>query len=87
MSMDRDIAKVLYTEQQLKQRVAELGAEISRDYADKDNIIVVGILRGSYIFMADLTRCITLPCQVDFMALSSYGKGTSSSGQIQIKEK
>ena len=86
MSMDRDIAKVLYTEQQLKQRVAELGAEISRDYADKDNVIVVGILRGSYIFMADLTRYITLPCQVDFMALSSYGKGTSSSGQIQIKK-
>lgn len=86
MSMEHDIAKVLYSEEQLKARVAELGAQISRDYADKDNVIVVGILRGCYIFMADLTRYITIPCQVDFMALSSYGKGTSSSGQIQIKK-
>lgn len=86
MSMEHDIAKVLYTEEQLKERVAELGAEISRDYADKENVIVVAILRGSYIFMADLTRYITIPCRIDFMALSSYGKGTSSSGQIQIKK-
>ena len=86
MSMHNDIAKVLYTEETLKARVAELGAEITRDYADKDNVIVVGILRGSYIFMSDLTRRIDIPCQIDFMALSSYGKGTSSSGQIQIKK-
>lgn len=86
MSMEHDIAKVLYSEETLKNRVAELGAQISRDYADKENVIIVGILRGSYIFMADLTRSITIPCQVDFMALSSYGKGTSSSGQIQIKK-
>ena len=86
MSMEHDIAKVLYSEEELKKRVAELGAQISQDYADKDNVIIVGILRGSYIFMADLTRHITVPCQIDFMALSSYGKGTSSSGQIQIKK-
>lgn len=86
MSMDRDIAEILYSEAELKRRVAALGAQISEDYADKDDVVLVGILRGSYIFMADLSRSITIPCRTDFMAVSSYGKGTSSSGQIEIKK-
>ena len=77
MGMDRDIAEVLYSEEELKRRVAALGAQISRDYADKEDVVLVGILRGSYIFLADLSRYITIPCRIDFMAASSYGKGTS----------
>lgn len=86
MGMDQDILEVLYTEQELKRKVAALGAQISADYADKENVVLVGILRGSYIFMADLSRSITIPCRIDFMSVSSYGKGTSSSGQIEIKK-
>ncbi len=86
MGMDQDILEILYSEEELKRRVAVLGEQISRDYADKDNVVLVGILRGSYIFMADLSRSITIPCRIDFMAASSYGKGTSSSGQIEIKK-
>lgn len=78
-----DIERVLFTEQELKQRVQQLGERITADYAGKEPILV-SVLRGSYIFMADLTRCIDLPCTVDFMAVSSYGKGTTSSGQVQI---
>ena len=60
-----------------------LAAEINRDYAGKEPMLI-SVLRGSFIFMADLMREITLPCTVDFMAVSSYGKGTVSSGQVQI---
>ena len=81
--MDKDIERVLYTEAELKARVAELGAQISRDYEGRAPLMI-SILRGSYIFMADLTRAITLPVAVDFMAVSSYGAGTSSSGQVKI---
>ncbi|MCC8182127.1 MAG: hypoxanthine phosphoribosyltransferase [Clostridiales bacterium] len=86
MGMDQDIAEVLYSEKQLQRRVAELGAQISRDYEDKEDVVLVGILRGCYVFMADLSRYITIPCRMDFMSVSSYGKGTSSSGQIEIKK-
>lgn len=86
MSMSDVIKEVLYTEEQLKTRVQELGAEITRDYADKDKILLVSVLRGSYIFMADLSRAIDLPCLVDFMSVSSYGSGTASSGQVEIKK-
>ncbi len=84
--MDRDIERVLISEEELQRRVAELGAEITRDYADKENVVLVGILRGCYVFLADLTRHIDLHCRIDFIAASSYGKGTSSSGQIEIKK-
>ena len=66
-----------------KKRVAELGAQISADYAGKEPMLV-SVLRGSYIFMADLTRALSIPCTVDFMAVSSYGSGTTSSGQVNI---
>jgi hypoxanthine phosphoribosyltransferase len=75
--------RILFSEQQLKERVAQLGAQITADYAGKEPLLV-SVLRGSFIFMADLTRCIQLPCTVDFMAVSSYGAGTTSSGQVQI---
>lgn len=81
--MDQDIERVLFSEAELKTRVAELGAQISADYQGK-NPIIISVLRGSYIFMADLTRKISLPCTIDFMAVSSYGKGTTSSGQVKI---
>lgn len=86
MSMHDDVQEILFTEQQLKQRVAELGAAISRDYAGKDPVLLVSVLRGSYIFMADLSRAIDIPVQIDFMSVSSYGKGTSTSGQVEIKK-
>ena len=86
MSMANDIERVLYTEEELKQRVAQLGAQITKDYAGKENILLVSVLRGSYIFMADLSRAIDLPCIIDFMSVSSYGSGTESSGQVEIKK-
>ena len=80
---EKEIERVLFSEEQLKQRVRELGEQITADYQGKEPVLI-SILRGAYIFMADLTRCIDRPCTVDFMAVSSYGKGVSSSGQVQI---
>ena len=81
--MEQDIQEILFTEEQLTQRVSEIAAEITRDYAGK-KLILISVLRGSFIFMADLVRKIELPCLIDFMSVSSYGNGTSSSGQVQI---
>ena len=81
--MERDVQEILFSEEQLAQRVSELAEQINRDYADKE-ILLVSVLRGSFVFMADLARKITRPCRIDFMSVSSYGKGTSSSGQVQI---
>ena len=81
--MRNDIQEVLFSEQQLADKVAELGARISADYEGK-NPLVVSVLKGSYVFMADLTRKITIPCNVDFMAVSSYGAGTKTTGELQI---
>lgn len=83
--MHQDVERILFTEEELAARVRELGARITRDYAGKD-LVVASVLRGSYIFMADLTRAIELPVTVDFMAVSSYGAGTVSSGQVEIKK-
>ena len=81
--LEQDIQEVLFTEAQLKARVQELARQIERDYAGKE-IMLISVLRGSFIFMADLCRAIDLPCTLDFMSVSSYGKGTTSSGQVQI---
>ena len=81
--MERDIQEILFSEEQLAKRVSELAEQINRDYAGKE-ILLISVLRGSFVFMADLARKITLPCRVDFMAVSSYGKGSTSSGQVQI---
>ena len=81
--MKNDIKEVLFTEEQLRQKVDELGAQITADYQGK-NPLIVSVLKGSYVFMADLTRRINVPCQVDFMVVSSYGAGTKTSGEVQI---
>lgn len=81
--LEQDIERVLFSEEQLKERVAQIGAQIDHDYEGRSPLLI-SILRGSFIFMADLARAITLPCTVDFMALSSYGAGTESSGQVKI---
>ena len=83
--MNNDVEKILFTEEQLRRRVEELGEQLTADYAGKSPVLV-SVLRGSYIFMADLTRQVKLPITVDFMVLSSYGSGTSSSGQVEIKK-
>ena len=83
MDMHKDVKEILFSEEQLKERVAQIAAQIDRDYAGKE-LMLVSVLRGSFIFMADLVRAITVPCKVDFMAVSSYGSGTVSSGQVQI---
>ena len=81
--MEHDIQEVLFSEEQLARRIEEIAEQINRDYADKE-ILLVSVLRGSFIFMADLARKITRPCRIDFMSVSSYGKSTTSSGQVQI---
>ena len=83
MDLHPDIERVLLSEDDIKGIVSRLGAEISRDYADK-NPLVVTVLRGAFIFTADLMRAITVPCAVDFMAVSSYGSGVKSSGVVRI---
>ena len=78
-----DIQEVLLDEDQLSARVKELGKEISKDYADGD-LMLLGILKGSVIFLADLVRAISIPVDMDFRAVSSYGAGTETSGQVRV---
>lgn len=78
-----DVSRVLFTEEQIAQRVAEMGAQITADYAG-ETLLVVSVLRGAAIFMADLVRAIDLPVEMDFMAVSSYGNGVESSGTVRI---
>ena len=75
--MNKDIDYILFSEDKIEEIVARLGAEISEDYKDK-NLLLVGILKGSVVFMADLMRKISVPCSIEFMALSSYGSDTRS---------
>ena len=83
-SMDNDIDHILVSEDALKAKVNELGAQISRDYEGKD-LLLVSILKGSVVFMADLMRAITEPCSIDFMVVSSYGgANTTSTGLVKI---
>lgn len=83
MSQRDDILKVLLSEEQLKEKCAEMGAQITRDYAGK-NLLLVTVLKGAVVYMADLMRCIDLPCAIDFMVVSSYGSGTKTSGVVKI---
>ena len=83
--MTDDLKSVLYTEEQIAKRVAEMGAELTRDYAGK-NPIVVGILKGASIFTTDIVRKIETPMQLDFMVVSSYGAGTKTSGTVRIRK-
>lgn len=83
-----DISEVLYTEDQVRQRVAEIGAALTEEYADVaergEGIVLLSVLRGAAIFMADLAREIKVPLEMDFMAVSSYGNGVKSSGEVKI---
>ena len=84
MSMNDDIKNILVSEEALKAKVAELGAQISRDYEGR-NLVLVSILKGSVVFMADLMRAVTIPCNIDFMVVSSYGgSNTTTSGLVKI---
>jgi hypoxanthine phosphoribosyltransferase len=80
---DTDIGEILVQADDLQHRVRELGAEISRDYADRD-LLLIGVLKGAVFFLADLMREIEVPCEVDFMAVASYGSATESSGVVRI---
>ncbi|MBQ7623708.1 MAG: hypoxanthine phosphoribosyltransferase [Clostridia bacterium] len=81
--MMKDISSVLVPREEIEKEVKRIGAAISRDYAGKTPILI-SVLKGAFIFMADLVRNITVPCTLDFMSVSSYGKGTKTSGQVQI---
>jgi hypoxanthine phosphoribosyltransferase len=80
---DPAIGETLVSEEDLQRRVAELGAELTRDYADRD-LVMIGVLKGAVLFIADLMRALSVPCEVDFMAVSSYGSSTDSSGVVRI---
>ena len=87
--MHEDIQEVLFSEEEIAARVAEIGAQITKDYAgvveqDGQGIILISVLRGAAIFMADLAREIKLPLEMDYMAISSYGNGAKSSGVVRI---
>ena len=79
----KDIAKILLSEEEIKETVARLGREITADYKEK-NLLVVSVLKGSVMIMADLLRQIKLPLKIDFMSVSSYGSGTATSGSVKI---
>ncbi|HEY4976175.1 MAG TPA: hypoxanthine phosphoribosyltransferase [Gaiellaceae bacterium] len=81
--LDRGVGEVLVSEEELRKRVAELGREIASDYKGRD-LLLIGVLKGAVFFMADLMRELPLPCEVDFMAISSYGSATDFSGVVRI---
>ena len=83
MSLHDDVEEILLDSQAITNRVAELGAQISSDFADRDPVLV-SVLKGSIIFLADLMRAMELPTSIDLMEVSSYGAGTESSGQVRI---
>jgi hypoxanthine phosphoribosyltransferase len=81
--LEYGVGEILVDEETLRARVAELGAEVSVDYRGRD-LLLIGVLKGAVFFMADLMRHLTIPCEVDFMAISSYGDSTDSSGIVRI---
>ncbi|MBQ4381734.1 MAG: hypoxanthine phosphoribosyltransferase [Oscillospiraceae bacterium] len=83
--IEKDIERVFFSEEELQKRICQLGEQITADYEDK-NPLIVGVLKGSFVFMADLTRRINTYCEVDFMAVSSYGNGTSTTGAVSIRK-
>ncbi|MDX6471241.1 MAG: hypoxanthine phosphoribosyltransferase, partial [Gaiellaceae bacterium] len=81
--LEQAVTEVLIDRDVLQRRIEELGEEISTDYAGRD-LLLVGVLKGAVFFMADLMRNLTIPCEIDFMAISSYGDSTDSSGVVRI---
>ena len=84
--MREDIDRVLFTQEEIEKRIAELGAQITEDYKDVDDLVVISVLRGAAIYMGDLVRHIDRPLEMDYMAISSYGNGTKSSGVVRIQK-
>jgi hypoxanthine phosphoribosyltransferase len=81
--VERAVEEILIDERTLQGRISELGDEVSADYAGRD-LLLIGVLKGAVFFMADLMRRLTVPCEIDFMAISSYGASTDSSGVVRI---
>ena len=81
--LEQGVGEVLIDEETLRNRIAELGEEVSADYVGRD-LLLIGVLKGAVFFMADLMRQLAVPCEVDFMAISSYGASTDSSGVVRI---
>ena len=81
--MIRDLDHVIFTEEEISARVKELGAELTKEYEGKFPLFV-GVLKGSFVFMADIVRAVNINCEVDFMGTSSYSNGTSSTGAVKI---
>lgn len=80
----KELEKVLFTEQQIAEKIEEIAKSIDNDYKDKNNLLLVGILKGSYMFLSDLSRALTTPHQIDFMSVSSYAD-TKSTGNVKIE--
>jgi hypoxanthine phosphoribosyltransferase len=83
VTVEQGVGEILIEQDHLQARIRELGEEVSRDYAGRD-LLLVGVLKGAVFFMADLMRELTVPCEIDFMAISSYGAQTDSSGVVRI---
>jgi hypoxanthine phosphoribosyltransferase len=81
--VEKGVGEILIEHDELQRRISELGEEISADYAGRD-LLLIGVLKGAVFFMADLMRRLTIPCEIDFMAISSYGASTDSSGVVRI---
>ncbi len=82
--LEDDVASVMINEEQLRERVGEVAAQITADYADQEDLLLICVLKGGYMFLADLSRALKRPHELDFMGISSYGAGTTSSGAVQI---
>jgi len=82
--MHKDLEKILISEEEIRDAAKRLAAQIEEDYKDEEDIVLVGLLKGSLPFMADLLKHITMMCKIDFMCVSSYGKGTKSTGRVNI---
>ena len=76
--------RVLLSAEQIQKRIAEMGAEIDRDYPDGEPVYLIAVLKGAFIFMADLARAMKTPARIEFIGISSYGKGKTTSGQVQL---
>ncbi len=83
--MDVQKKKVLYSREEIRGKVSKLAEAISEDYRGR-NVVLIGVLKGAFIFMADLIRCLKIPCVVDFIRVASYGSGSVSSGQVVIRK-
>lgn len=81
--MSKYVKEILISRDEIAGMCQRLGAKISADYADRE-VILIGVLKGAYVFMADLARHLTIPCRIDFMSVSSYGSGTRTSGVVRI---